>query len=190
MMLWFKLLTFQFCLHLETSQTLYIFLNKLLACLQFLNILDFHENSLNFCESKGYVRRKFKCIPIYFNKAIRPFLRLLVRVDSFQYLFCCEIRWENVVTKWYQDVIQLLQRLQTVLSPSFLEVLLKTSSPLHTSSLRKLMTVLLSKWQICETPNNVFVLKIFLQSIFICPINLTKFCKFPSSNSTGCLVRL
>ena len=187
MMLWFKLSTFQFCLYLETSQTLYFFLNKLLACLQFLIILDFHENYLNFCESKGYVRRKFKCIHIYFNKAIRPFLRLLVRVDSFQYLFCW---WEKVVTKWYQDVIQLLQRLQTVLSPSFLEVLQKTSSPLHTSSLHKLMTVLLSKWQIYETPNNVFVLKIFLQSIFVRPINLTKFCKFPSSNCTGCLVRL
>ena len=35
-----------------------------------------------------------------------------------------------------------------------------------------------------------FVLKIFLQPIFVCPINLLKFCKFSSSNHTGCLGRL
>ena len=57
-------------------------------------------------------------------------------------------KWNKMV--W--DVIQLLQRLQTVPSPSLMEVLQKASHPLHKSSLCKLMTV--SKWQICQTPNN------------------------------------
>ena len=35
-----------------------------------------------------------------------------------------------------------------------------------------------------------FVLKTFSQSIFKCPINLPKFCKFPSSNCSACSVRL
>ena len=35
-----------------------------------------------------------------------------------------------------------------------------------------------------------FVLKIFLQSIFVCPTNLFKFCKVPSSDCAGCSVRL
>ena len=33
-----------------------------------------------------------------------------------------------------------------------------------------------------------FALKIFSKSIFICPINLPKICKFPSSNCSGCSV--
>ena len=81
-----------------------------------------------------------------------------------------------------QDVIQLLQRLQKVPSPSLLEVLQKASNPLHTSSLFELMTlsqngryVQLQKmdwngiWHV-----SLFVLKFFLQSIFTCSINLSK----------------
>ena len=36
----------------------------------------------------------------------------------------------------------------------------------------------------------LFVLKIFSQFIVVCPINLLKFCKFPSLNCSACSVRL
>ena len=48
------------------------------------------------------------------------------------------VRRENAGRKWYQDVIQLLQsqhkkpsRLQTVFTPSLLEVLQKATNPFH-----------------------------------------------------------
>ena len=73
-------------------------------------------------------------------------MRILVRVDSFQFLHCS--RQENAGIKWYQNVIWLVQRqheglprLETVSSPSLLEFIQKASNTLHTSSLCKLMTV-------------------------------------------------
>ena len=40
-----------------------------IAAFSFFTILKFHEKYLNSCESKEYVRRKLKYIPIYLNKA-------------------------------------------------------------------------------------------------------------------------
>ena len=75
---------------------------------------------------------------------------------------------------------------------------LKASNPLHTSMY---INDSKSKCQIWKASNNglkccmvcVFfswVKNFFLLFIFICPINLPKFCKFPISNCTGCSVRL
>ena len=77
---------------------------------------------------------------IHFNKTIAfQGQRLLVRVDSFFY-FASSARQINAGKKWYQDVIQLLQkqrkkslRLQMVSSSSLLEVLQNPSNPILTS---------------------------------------------------------
>ena len=79
MMLWFKLLTRQFYLKLETLLTFHgvLSLDIFLACFSFLTILKFHEKYLNSCEGKKYVRRKLKCISILITLIrLKPFLRL------------------------------------------------------------------------------------------------------------------
>ena len=137
---------------------------------------------------------------IDFNKA-KAFLETFG--ESRQFLFFYIARQENAGRKLYHDVIQSLQkqrkessRHQTVFSPSLSEVLQKASNPLHTSS--KLKTVSengkYGKLQVMDWNDiwhvSLLMLKIFSQSIFICPINLPKFCKFPSSNCSGSSVRL
>ena len=88
-------------------------------------------------------------------------------------------------------------RLQTVPSPSLLEVFQKL--PTHSTPLCISMTVgqnvkyeklQIMDWNVIWHVSFFLVLKLFSLSIFICPINLPKFCKFPISNCTGCSVRL
>ena len=110
---------------------------------------------------------------VYFNKA-KAFLENFPERRQFL-LF-------NFLGK---DVTQLLQRqyreslkLQMVSSSSFSEVFQKASNPLHSSS--KLMKVSencnYGKLQVMDWNDtwylSIFMLKIFSQSIFICPINL------------------
>ena len=57
---------------------LYTFWTYFWSVFNFLNILKLHENYLNSCEGKEYVRRNLKCISTLIKP--RPFLRLLVRV--------------------------------------------------------------------------------------------------------------
>ena len=110
------------------------FLDILSACFQFLTILQFYEKYLNSFDGKEYVRRKFECISTLTRG--KPFVIILVRMDNCYIV----VRRENAGRKRYQDAIQLLQRqhkessrLQTVPSPSLLEVLQKASNPFHTS---------------------------------------------------------
>ena len=76
--------------------------------------------------------------------------------------------------------------------PPFWKFFKKLST--HSTPLCKLKT----EWQIWKTRKNglewymecaFFVLKIFWQSIFMFPIDKIKFCKFHSSNCSGCSVR-
>ena len=104
------------------------------SLLSFLTILQFYEKYLNSLDGKEYVRRTFECISTLTRG--KPFVIILVRMGNCYIV----VRRENAGRKRYQDAIQLLQRqhkessrLQTVPSPSLLEVLQKASNPFHTS---------------------------------------------------------
>ena len=98
------------------------------------------------------------------------------------------------------DVIQSLQKQKRIIktlficfpSPPFWKFFKKL--PTHSTPLFKLTAV--SKYGKLEIMDwNIygmclFLLKIFSQSIFICPINMPKLFKSPSSNCSGCSVRL
>ena len=64
-------------------------LNILLTIFSFFSIL-------NYCEGREYVRRQLKCISTLISP--NPFLRLLVRVDSFNFYFGA--RQKDARKKW------------------------------------------------------------------------------------------
>ena len=115
------------------------------------------------------------------SKGCHTILRnfLLVKVDGFQLLYCYQVKKQNKIVSECNSVAT---KTSIGALPSLLEVLQKASNSLRTSSLSKLMTVSqngryvklkIMGWNgIWNVP--LFLLKIFLQSIFTCPISLPK----------------
>ena len=117
--------------------------------------------------------------------------------------FYIVVRRENSGRIWYQDVFQLLKRQQRIIKtsdgtlPLPFGSFLKASNPLQplcisvtVSQNVKYEKLQIMDWNVIWHVSFFLVLKLFSLSIFICPINLPKFCKFPISNCTGCSVRL
>ena len=105
---------------------------------------------------------------------------------------------ENCIMMWFSCYKTNIKNhqvcVQMVPSPPYWKFFRKLST--HSTSLCKLMTVSkYGKLQMMADSNWImygisFFVKILLQSIFICPINLPKFFQFPNSTCAGCSVRL